>query len=101
MAPWNSARGGIGRLLTLLVGAAMLTNPVAASADPDSPPARAAHIDHLRFEQARLIDAGVYSPAMNSVVRLRILRAVDPDAAAPTLYLLNGANGGVDGSWYD
>ncbi|MFC9440783.1 esterase family protein, partial [Nocardia sp. NPDC057030] len=83
--------------MALIVGVLLAaTNPVGASADPVSP---APHIDHLRFEQPRLIDAGVYSAAMNSVVRVRVLRAVDPEAPAPTLYLLNGANGGVDGSW--
>ncbi|WP_040699657.1 hypothetical protein [Nocardia vinacea] len=43
--------------------------------------------------------AMVYSAAMNTVFRAQVLRA--RDAPAPTLYLLNGANGGVGGSWYD
>ncbi|WP_396897536.1 alpha/beta hydrolase [Nocardia colli] len=100
MAPTNSARTRRGsvRMVTLIVGLLLaVMNPVGASADPVS----ASHIDHLRFEQPRLIDAGVYSAAMNSVVRVRVLRAADPDSPAPTLYLLNGANGGVDGSWLD
>ncbi|WP_460696434.1 alpha/beta hydrolase [Nocardia thraciensis] len=42
----------------------------------------------------------VYSPSMNRVVSNRVIRAVD--GPAPTLYLLTGIGGGLDGiSWWD
>jgi diacylglycerol O-acyltransferase/trehalose O-mycolyltransferase len=43
----------------------------------------------------------IYSPAMDRVVTNRVIRASD-GGPAPTLYLLTGSGGGVDGiSWWD
>ncbi|WP_369801830.1 alpha/beta hydrolase [Nocardia sp. BMG51109] len=43
----------------------------------------------------------VYSPAMDRVVSNRVIRAAG-DGPAPTLYLLTGIGGGLDGiSWWD
>ncbi|MEV4153631.1 alpha/beta hydrolase family protein [Nocardia salmonicida] len=60
-----------------------------------------ARIEDQRVEPDRTIDVGVYSPAMDIVTRVRVLRAADPTAPAPTLYLLNGVGGGSDGNWLD
>ncbi|MFE9784695.1 alpha/beta hydrolase [Nocardia salmonicida] len=60
-----------------------------------------ARIEDQRVEADRTIDVGVYSPAMDIVTRVRVLRAADPNAPAPTLYLLNGVGGGSDGNWLD
>ncbi|MFD6399872.1 alpha/beta hydrolase [Nocardia sp. NPDC060249] len=69
---------------------------VPASAEPG-----AARIEDQRVEPDHTIDVGVYSPAMDLVTRVRVLRAADPTAPAPTLYLLNGVGGGADGNWLD
>ncbi|WP_410870939.1 alpha/beta hydrolase [Nocardia sp. A7] len=69
---------------------------VPAGADPGQ-----ARIEDQRVEPDRTIDVGVYSPAMDIVTRVRVLRAADPKAPAPTLYLLNGVGGGSDGNWLD
>ncbi|WSF93144.1 esterase family protein [Nocardia vinacea] len=68
--------------------------PIAVSAD-------GSRLDRIQQRNDRLIDISVYSAAMNTVFPAQVLRARDEDASAPTLYLLNGANGGVGGSWYD
>ncbi|MFC9663230.1 alpha/beta hydrolase [Nocardia sp. NPDC127606] len=60
-----------------------------------------ARIEDQRVEPDHTIDVGVYSPAMDIVTRVRVLRAADPKAPAPTLYLLNGVGGGADGNWLD
>nr|WP_232541908.1 alpha/beta hydrolase family protein [Nocardia bovistercoris] len=71
----------------------------AVTAEPASIGAR---VDDVRTESDRVLDVGVYSESMKSVTRVRVLRAADPTQPAPTLYLLNGANGGIsDGSWID
>ncbi|GGK50762.1 alpha/beta hydrolase [Nocardia camponoti] len=49
----------------------------------------------------RSVELGVYSAAMDTVNRVRVLRAADPKKPAPTLYLLNGVSGGSDGNWLD
>ncbi len=44
----------------------------------------------------RILQIGVYSPSMDRVISLQVLRAADTASPAPTLYLLNGAGGGED-----
>lgn len=63
--------------------------------------AEQARIEDQRTEPDHTIDVGVYSPSMDTVTRVRVLRAADPDKPAPTLYLLNGVGGGSDGNWLD
>lgn len=46
----------------------------------------------------RELDIGVFSPAMDTVIRVKVLPATDTTRPAPTLYLLNGASGGTGGS---
>ncbi|MBF6470125.1 esterase family protein, partial [Nocardia beijingensis] len=70
---------------------------LAAVSAPDG-----SRIHDIRAESERVLDVGVFSTAMNSVTRVLVLRAADPERPAPTFYLLNGANGGIsDGSWVD
>ncbi|MGK8522622.1 alpha/beta hydrolase [Nocardia asteroides] len=47
----------------------------------------------------RLVELTVHSAAMANAVTVRVLPAVDGSAPAPTLYLLNGIDGGADGNW--
>ncbi|MFB8003778.1 alpha/beta hydrolase [Nocardia sp. NPDC056000] len=50
----------------------------------------------------RMLDLDVYSAAMDSVITVKVLRAPDGSVPTPVLYLLNGANGGLDASsWFD
>ncbi|GAB2567817.1 alpha/beta hydrolase [Nocardia heshunensis] len=49
-----------------------------------------------------MVDLRVYSAAMDTVITTKVLRAPDGSAPAPVLYLLNGANGGLDrSSWFE
>lgn len=81
-----------GVVLAVLAGSVVA---VPAAAEP------VARIEDRRVEADRTIDIGVYSPAMDTVARARVLRAADPNSPAPTLYLLNGVGGGADGNWLD
>ncbi|MFC6013647.1 alpha/beta hydrolase [Nocardia lasii] len=81
-------------VLALVCGAVVGAFPVGA--EPG-----AARIEDRAEQADRTIDVGVYSPAMDMVTRVRVLRAADPNAPAPTLYLLNGVGGGSDGNWLD
>ncbi|MBF6168883.1 esterase family protein [Streptomyces gardneri] len=99
---------GMRILLAVMVCAAMAAGPnTAATAEPQPDLASVAapdgsRIHDIRAESDRVLDLGVLSTAMNSVTRVRVLRASDPARPAPTFYLLNGANGGIsDGSWLD
>ncbi|MGW5310611.1 alpha/beta hydrolase [Nocardia thailandica] len=80
-------------LAALLTCCAALAAPAAA--------APGAHLSGIDLISERVADIAVYSAAMDTTVRARVLRAADPAAPAPVLYLLNGANGGTGGSWYD
>ncbi|MFD3592747.1 alpha/beta hydrolase [Nocardia sp. NPDC058640] len=80
--------------VSALVAGAVIGVP--AVAQPES-----ARIEDQRVEADRTIAVGVYSPAMDIVTRVRVLRAADPNSPAPTLYLLNGVGGGSDGNWLD
>ncbi|WP_040785880.1 alpha/beta hydrolase [Nocardia pneumoniae] len=75
--------------------------PVRADPPPTVVAAGASRIVEIRAESDRNSEVEVYSAAMNNTTRIRVLRAADPDAPAPTFYLLNGANGGSDGNWLD
>ncbi len=76
-----------------------------AAPDPVAPKQPSAedgsHISGIRKVSDRVLDVGVYSAAMATRTRLTVLRAAHPDRPAPTLYLLNGANGGSDGNWLE
>nr|WP_227985311.1 alpha/beta hydrolase family protein [Nocardia spumae] len=85
---------------TTVTGARAAADPAgdfSAVSAPDG-----SRIHDVRTRGDRILDVGVYSAAMRNVTRVQVLRAADPDRPAPTLYLLNGANGGIsDGSWSD
>ncbi|KAF0848970.1 alpha/beta hydrolase [Nocardia caishijiensis] len=90
----------LGVRIVIAALAAMLATGTAAGQGISEPIERA-RIDDRRVEADATIDIGVYSPAMDSVNRVRVLRAADPSKPAPTLYLLNGVGGGADGNWLD
>ncbi|MBO0854989.1 MAG: esterase family protein [Nocardia sp.] len=48
---------------------------------------------------SRALAVTVHSAAMNIPVRLEVLPAPDHSRRAPTVYLLNGIDGGADGNW--
>ncbi|WP_157121119.1 hypothetical protein [Nocardia miyunensis] len=91
--------------LAVVVWANGFAVPAVATAGPASSKRPAvedgSHISGIRRLSDRVLDVGVYSAAMATETRLTVLRAVDPDRPAPTLYLLNGANGGSDGNWLE
>ncbi|MFF0490015.1 alpha/beta hydrolase [Nocardia sp. NPDC003482] len=68
---------------------------------PTGESADGTRIVETRERSDRLVELEVYSAAMKSTTTISVLRAADPDAPAPTFYLLNGANGGIDGNWLD
>ncbi|SUA43465.1 Mycolyl transferase 85B [Nocardia africana] len=47
----------------------------------------------------RALTVTVHSAAMNTPIRLEVLPAPDRSRPAPTVYLLNGIDGGADGNW--
>nr|WP_246024015.1 alpha/beta hydrolase family protein [Nocardia yunnanensis] len=60
------------------------------------------HLVDVAETTNRMLDLRVYSTAMNSVITVKVLRAPDGSTPAPVLYLLNGANGGLDrSSWFE
>ncbi len=80
-------------LLTASAAACLLPAPAEAAPDP----ARVVGEESLGGSVSRM---DVYSPAMGQVVSSRVIRA--PGGPAPTLYLLTGIGGGLDGiSWWD
>jgi S-formylglutathione hydrolase FrmB len=74
-----------------------LLAPSTAAADPAP-----SHIERIVPEGGRVLDVWVWSAAMASAIELRVLPPPDPHAPAPVVYLLNGAQGGENGSdWID
>ncbi|MCU1640272.1 MAG: esterase [Nocardia sp.] len=60
------------------------------------------HLTAVTEDPRGMLDMRVYSTAMDTDITLKVLRAPDGSAPAPTLYLLNGAAGGSDASsWPD
>jgi len=73
------------------------TTPV--SAEPQgNQPASAAYVDHIDKIDDRRWDVFVYSPSMDRVIPMQVIRPADTSEPRPTLYLLNGAGGGEDGA---
>lgn len=90
-------RPGLRSAAAAVVAAALLLGgPGPASAEPSGP-----SITDIRSGADRVLTVEVYSPAMAGTTELLVLPAADPSRPAPTLYLLNGASGHVDGSWHD
>ncbi|WP_405139026.1 alpha/beta hydrolase [Nocardia sp. NBC_01388] len=97
--------------LTLALALPWLGVAAPARAEP-APPAAVLAAAHLAPDGSGLIavtedpggllDMRVHSTAMDADIALKVLRAPDGSAPAPTLYLLNGAAGGSDASsWTD
>lgn len=81
------------RRAVLGVLALFLLMPTAvAVADPPS------SVDRIDKKDDRRWDVFVYSPSMDRVIQLQVLRPADTSAPRPTLYMLNGAGGGEDGA---
>lgn len=84
-------------LLSVLVfcgGLSFAPAPVATAAPPGVRLVREEQLD------GRAMSIDVYSPAMDRVVTHRVIRAANGEPA-PTLYLLTGIGGGLDGiSWW-
>ncbi|WP_245562505.1 alpha/beta hydrolase [Nocardia araoensis] len=74
---------------------AATAEPPAASGPDGDDGARVAGIEP---GTGRLIEVRVHSAAMGATVAVKVIRAPDNSSTAPTLYLLNGASGGSEGS---
>jgi diacylglycerol O-acyltransferase/trehalose O-mycolyltransferase len=72
----------------------------AAPADPVVGPTES-YVVRAEVADDTAMTAFVHSAAMDRTIPLKILRSPDRTAPSPTLYLLNGAGGGLDGmDWY-
>ncbi|RMI30098.1 alpha/beta hydrolase [Nocardia stercoris] len=107
-------RGRVYRLLASVLPAVALaalvpavatvasSDPGAALPDPAvvTPAPDGSRIAAVASGPGREVDVSVYSTAMAAVEVVKVLPAADGATAAPALYLLNGANGGLgDSSW--
>lgn len=88
---WVRSAGAAIAVTALLSGA---LGPARAEAPEPS-------ITGIRPGADRVLTVEVFSPAMQGTTDVLVLPAADPTRPAPTLYLLNGASGHVDGSWHD
>ena len=83
----------------LLLG---LPGPVAMAEPADGgavvAPSASGSLDRIEKIDDRRWNVFVYSPSMNEVVELQVLRPADTSVPRPTLYLLNGAGAGEDGA---
>ncbi|RDI68777.1 alpha/beta hydrolase [Nocardia pseudobrasiliensis] len=78
-------------ILAVLVSVVFGATAAVAGAGPE----RARVVDAVRVDE-RNIRYRVYSPAMDRVIGIDVLRPVDASTPRPTLYLLNGGGGGED-----
>ncbi|WP_068277661.1 alpha/beta hydrolase [Aldersonia kunmingensis] len=93
--------------IAAVLGLAGAPGAAAAPAAPNSVPASSsasatAHVDRIERVSDRRWDVFVYSPSMDTVVQLQVLRPADDSSPQPTLYLLNGADAGVhNANWLE
>ncbi|MGW5436786.1 alpha/beta hydrolase [Nocardia asteroides] len=75
--------------------------PMSARAVTDArPAANGSRLVSARQGPGRLVDIAVHSESMNRPITVQVLPAPDSSRPAPTLYLLNGVDGGTDtGVW--
>nr|WP_255450119.1 alpha/beta hydrolase family protein [Skermania sp. ID1734] len=73
-----------------------------APAPPPPPtPRNGAAVDHIDVINSRQWNVYVYSPSMNKVILLQVIRPADTSRPRPTYYVLNGGGGGEDpANWY-
>ncbi|MDG3015603.1 alpha/beta hydrolase family protein [Speluncibacter jeojiensis] len=84
---------------TLATAPPALAAPAGNAAANTTAPAHAtAYVDHIVKHNDRQWDMYVYSPSMDRVIKLQIIRPADTSSPRPTLYMLNGAGGGEDGA---
>ena len=83
----------IHRVLVVLIAALLLAPNTVAFAQPGT-----GSLDHIAKTTDRRWDVFVYSPSMDKVVQLQVLRPADSSVPRPILYMLNGAGGGEDGA---
>lgn len=92
-----AVRGAIAVLVGIVLTGTALAEP--AMPEPISAP-DGSHV--VSFAESRAgIDLTVHSALMGRPVVLKVLRAPDDSVPAPTLYLLNGSDGGADKNWAD
>lgn len=90
----NLTTGGVRWLVAAFTLLLSMTTAGTASADN--------RIAAPRSPVAAQVSMGVYSPAMGRWVPVRVLRPADASVPRPTLYLLDGVEGGETGSgWLD
>lgn len=100
VVPLRIVRCAAALALTAIVLAAGGGPGVAAPRDSGDR-SQTSHIVGIEPDPEGFLDVQVYSAAMDSVLGVKVLRARDTAAAAPTLYLLNGAAGGHGASsWH-
>jgi S-formylglutathione hydrolase FrmB len=94
----DHTRRTIGRWPSLLsaVAALALVPAVATAAPAPVVSQDGSHIDHMVTIDARRSTVYAYSAAMNRVIALDVIRAADTSVPRPTLYLLDGAEDGIE-----
>ncbi|MBB3037206.1 alpha/beta hydrolase [Hoyosella altamirensis] len=94
--------GGSGRrtpALRILVALAALLIPLVSAAPASAQPGP--RVDRIDRIGDRFAIVHVYSPSMNRVIPNEVYLPANQGAASPTLYLLNGVDGGQEGkSWF-
>ncbi|GAA5050623.1 alpha/beta hydrolase family protein [Nocardia callitridis] len=78
------------------------TSPItpARALDSAQPAANGSRLTAAEQGPGRLVELTVFSAAMGKPITIEVLPAVDDSVPAPTLYLLNGVDGGSsDGDW--
>ena len=95
--------GALSAMLAAVGGGTAVADPPAPVQIPAltaaaRPAPDGSHLTGVIERGARMVDVLVYSAAMNATVAVTVLRAPDASRRAPVLYLLNGANGGIDNS---
>lgn len=92
----RTRRNPTARLVAAVLLSVTLASSAGAHAEPSAEPTRVLN----RTEgPGRQVELSVHSAAMSRAVTVRVLPAANPAASAPTLYLLNGVDGGADGNW--
>ncbi|WP_307647238.1 alpha/beta hydrolase [Nocardia speluncae] len=83
-------------LAAALATACLIGTGSTATAAPDA--AAVVSVEQVNDRQQLV---SVFSPAMNRPIQLQVIRAADGSRPHPTLYLLNGSQGGPGGSGWD
>ncbi|WP_245154109.1 esterase family protein [Rhodococcus sp. 1R11] len=93
----TARRIGTGVLVAACITASVSQGTALAAPVADD----ASYVVRTEETDAVAMTAFVHSAAMDRTIPLKILRSPDRVTPSPTVYLLNGAGGGVDGmDWY-